>query len=94
VGKKKERRLFLVVPFRGPARRSVGGARHGAQRHLSRVLEARDGSAVCAFSEDVGLPVMQIGAVLSWVSRLERRGWCSLNCLSCLIVFYTYTGDP
>jgi hypothetical protein len=84
----------LVVPFRGPARRSVGGVRRGAQRHLSGVLEARDGSAVCAFSEGVGLPVMQIGAVLSQVPLLKRRGWCSLNCLSCLLFFYTYTGGP
>jgi hypothetical protein len=94
VGIKKRKKAFLVVPFRGPARRSVGGARHGAQRHLSGVLEAMDGSAVCAFSEGVGLPVMQVGAVLSRGSRVERRGWCSLDCLLCLLVFYTYTGDP
>jgi hypothetical protein len=83
VGKEKGKKTFGCT-LSGSLGRSVGGAtRHGAHRHLSGVLEARDGSAVCAFSEGVVLSVMQAGAVLSRGSPLERRGWCSLDCLSC-----------
>jgi hypothetical protein len=85
----KERRLFFIVPFRGPVRGLGGGARHGAHRHLSGVLEVRDGSAVCAFSEGVGLFIMRTGADLSQIPPLERREWCLLNRLSCSLVVYT-----